>query len=103
MKKWHDNEHSPRSFNVASAFEVALINLGLVDWDEQWDIDDTEKYGIRWELYKLIKQKGLEKVYDGERGIRGGAEGETIFDHSGLEGKSVKFNSRPGSSERPDE
>jgi len=48
IRRWAWDYSGGVGYNVACAMEIALINLNIVNWDSQWDVNDTALYGIRY-------------------------------------------------------
>lgn len=44
MWKWSIDVVADDNYNVVGAFEIMLINIGIVRFEDQWDIDEIEKY-----------------------------------------------------------
>lgn len=42
--KWKYDEWASVSYNKIGALEITLMNLGIVQEDKQWDIEELEKY-----------------------------------------------------------
>lgn len=42
--EWDYSGRSSENYNIAGAFEVAILNLRIVAYDDQWGMDEMENY-----------------------------------------------------------
>lgn len=61
---WKFDSFGSRSYNAAGALEAMLINIGMVSFDEQWLIEDMEKFSNRFGVTdEDVHKKLIERFY----------------------------------------
>ena len=93
--KWDFDNLGSNKYNAICALEIMLINLGVVDYDYQWDMSRAEEYAIKF-------KEDLYEEFDQEKNRYGDTSGGNTLNINEFRGQGVKFGTRSGSGERPD-
>jgi hypothetical protein len=63
---WGYDEYGTKGYNAFGAFEVVLVNLGIIDVDDIIDLEDTERFDEHFST-RASKQSSFQTKRFGER------------------------------------
>lgn len=63
---WQFDALASEGYNRVNALEVALINLGIVDYKKQWSIDDAEGFARNYDNFSEYRITRSASDADGD-------------------------------------